>query len=225
MAKKGLEVREMSPELLDHQIDALVELGKDRLADVLTTHRLAVEKNGTMELSRKMWAELDEARQVYEQTYNGIAAIPLTVDAIEDVFNTIAMAVGEEPLPAPLEEDPPEFIPPELAEEIKQEERKLSGAPTCACGCGYFTKGGTYLPGHDAKHKGKLMRAYYEGDETAGLILNLKGWMKFFHAFARNEDKRRRRAGQARCQICGRPLFDEESVEAGIGPVCAGKHQ
>jgi hypothetical protein len=32
----------------------------------------------------------------------------------------------------------------------------------CGCGCGGSTKGGEFLPGHDARHKGNLKRAYLD---------------------------------------------------------------
>lgn len=122
------------------------------------------------------------------------------------------------------------FIPQEVLDEADPDaELDAPAFPLCHCGCGGRTKGGRYIPGHDARHKGRLMReAFYlegtEKGEASLLELQLRGWMKFYPAFAKNEAKRARRANLKRCEICGRPLSDEESIERGIGPVCAGKH-
>lgn len=46
---------------------------------------------------------------------------------------------------------------------------------SCLC-CGEPTKGGKYLPGHDAKHKGKLQRLAKEGEIAAIAALVEHGW-------------------------------------------------
>ena len=50
---------------------------------------------------------------------------------------------------------------------------------SCGCGCGGQTKGGRYLPGHDAKHKGILIKkAKARGPDSiqAGQELVDRGW-------------------------------------------------
>lgn len=42
--------------------------------------------------------------------------------------------------------------------------------------CGLPTRGGKFLPGHDATLKGQLKRAAEEGSQTAGIELVLRGW-------------------------------------------------
>ena len=37
----------------------------------------------------------------------------------------------------------------------------------CACGCGGMTKGGTWIPGHDAKYASMLLQAIRSGQITA----------------------------------------------------------
>jgi hypothetical protein len=37
----------------------------------------------------------------------------------------------------------------------------------CACGCGELTRGGEFLPGHDARFRGRLLRQIDAGDESA----------------------------------------------------------
>jgi hypothetical protein len=37
----------------------------------------------------------------------------------------------------------------------------------CDCGCGGETRGGRYLPGHDAKHRSNLLQAHDLGDAGA----------------------------------------------------------
>ena len=56
---------------------------------------------------------------------------------------------------------------------------KKRGPRECACGCGGMTKGGRFLPGHDAKRKGSLIRAVREkgpGALAAGQELVKRGW-------------------------------------------------
>ena len=53
----------------------------------------------------------------------------------------------------------------------------------CDCGCGDQTKGGRFLPGHDARLKGRLLTQLREGnarDRTqAEKRLRDNGWDKF----------------------------------------------
>lgn len=37
----------------------------------------------------------------------------------------------------------------------------------CGCGCGEMTRGGDFLPGHDARFRGRLLKAIDGGDESA----------------------------------------------------------
>lgn len=52
---------------------------------------------------------------------------------------------------------------------------KKSATPReCACGCGEMTGGGTFRPGHDARHKGNLLRAIRAGgDEGTAALTEL----------------------------------------------------
>ncbi len=57
----------------------------------------------------------------------------------------------------------------------KAELRALRGATgktksdpkPCGCGCGEMTRGGDFLPGHDARFRGRLLTAIDAGDESA----------------------------------------------------------
>lgn len=40
----------------------------------------------------------------------------------------------------------------------KPRQRKVATPQECRCGCGDMTKGGNYLPGHDARHAGQVAR-------------------------------------------------------------------
>jgi len=64
----------------------------------------------------------------------------------------------------------------------------MSDAPYCLCGCGTKTKGGTFVPGHDARYKSQLIdRALGTDPEAATEAVQLlegRGWIKFL-------DKRR----------------------------------
>lgn len=52
----------------------------------------------------------------------------------------------------------------------------------CHCGCGGSTKGGRYLPGHDAKHKAALVGDARKGSKRAANKLEKLGWAKFLEA-------------------------------------------
>ena len=53
--------------------------------------------------------------------------------------------------------------------------RKTEPKP-CADGCGAMTRGGDFLPGHDARHKGRLLTAARSGDAAARAELLERGW-------------------------------------------------
>jgi hypothetical protein len=59
---------------------------------------------------------------------------------------------------------------------------KKQVTPSCHCGCGGITKGGRYLPGHDAKHKKALVEAALAGGKRAANKLEKLGWGKFLKA-------------------------------------------
>jgi hypothetical protein len=50
-----------------------------------------------------------------------------------------------------------------------------SDTPVCLCGCGDRTKGGTFLPGHDARLRGKLIRKEIRGTAAP------RSWLKKAH--------------------------------------------
>ena len=52
-------------------------------------------------------------------------------------------------------------------------------APICLCGCEGQTKGGRFLPGHDAKLKKALLAAARAGKKRAANKLEKLGWSKF----------------------------------------------
>ena len=52
-------------------------------------------------------------------------------------------------------------------------------APECLCGCGGHTKGGRFLPGHDAKLKKALVADARAGKKRAKNKLEKLGWSKF----------------------------------------------
>lgn len=55
--------------------------------------------------------------------------------------------------------------------------------PYCLCGCGIRTKGGTFVPGHDARYKSQLIAMAMGDDEIAAAeaarILEARGWTRF----------------------------------------------
>jgi len=67
----------------------------------------------------------------------------------------------------------------------KPPEKKEKGIPMCMCECGGVTRGGRFLPGHDAKHKSFLINAAIAGDITKVPIIESFGWGKFLAAKAK----------------------------------------
>lgn len=70
-----------------------------------------------------------------------------------------------------------------LEAELKQKRKPVVRGPgrpttgTCEC-CGETTRGGRFLPGHDARYKAKLKRAWKDGDADAHKELQTRGWVK-----------------------------------------------
>jgi hypothetical protein len=66
---------------------------------------------------------------------------------------------------------------------VAKELREATAAPRrpgrdCECACGGTTRGGRFLPGHDAKLKGRLLRQAADGDQGARDELRRRGWEK-----------------------------------------------
>ena len=57
-----------------------------------------------------------------------------------------------------------------------------SNSPKCQCGCEATTKGGRFLPGHDAKLKSALVKEALGGSKRAVTKLEKLGWKKFLDA-------------------------------------------
>jgi hypothetical protein len=53
---------------------------------------------------------------------------------------------------------------------------KAKAGRVCDCGCNGTTKGGRFLPGHDASLKSKLLKRLDAGDHEAQEILIENGW-------------------------------------------------
>lgn len=54
--------------------------------------------------------------------------------------------------------------------------------PTCECGCGATTRGGRYVPGHDARRRRDLIESALGGSKRAETILRKLGWSHFLDA-------------------------------------------
>lgn len=65
---------------------------------------------------------------------------------------------------------------------MNRKTREKRSSPKCECGCEGVTKGGRFLPGHDAKLKKSLIEAALEGKKRAENRLNQLGWTKFLDA-------------------------------------------
>jgi hypothetical protein len=105
----------------------------------------------------------------------------------------------------------------------KKSRTKTVVAPLCECGCGADTKGGRFLPGHDAKLKKVLIEAALGGSKRATTKLGTLGWSKFLDAkretLAKKEQpkarvpRRGRRSGEA--QAAGKEQQTETSRRRG----------
>jgi hypothetical protein len=65
----------------------------------------------------------------------------------------------------------------------------------CACGCEELTRGGDFLPGHDQRFRGAMLRAIDAGDEAA--IAALLRFPKLLHGLTES-DLRERLGAEAR---------------------------
>lgn len=76
-----------------------------------------------------------------------------------------------------------------MATKTKPKLRSLTAratAPRCACNCGETTQGGHYKPGHDAKHRSRLLMTARQrsGKVAQNALQQLKehGWLSTAHA-------------------------------------------
>lgn len=60
--------------------------------------------------------------------------------------------------------------------------KRKTNTPECLCGCGGRTKGGRFLPGHDAKLKKALVADARAGKKRARNKLARLGWSKFLES-------------------------------------------
>lgn len=256
MTTSTKEPRYLARDELETMIRDLREVNRNRLADVLMTYRSDADKGEPVYMTPDQWARIDGVLSPEEVLTEPPAPedidLPEALDFLANAGMNVVVIDEEGVYEGVLHNDDSievdrkmdlllddrtkfskdgntAFIPQEVLDEVDPDsELDAPAFPVCGCGCGNRTKGGRYLPGHDAKHKGRLMRTVFYGSgeeaEASELELQLRGWLKFYPAFAKNESKRARRANLKRCEICGRPLFDEESIERGVGPVCAGRH-
>ena len=74
--------------------------------------------------------------------------------------------------------------------------------PDCICECGGQTKGGEFLPGHDARYKSALLKRYIENDDSEALmILTRRKWTKFIEASKRQAKIKAERAEKAKVRV------------------------
>lgn len=79
---------------------------------------------------------------------------------------------------------------------------------TCLCGCNKETRGGTFLPGHDAKYKSTLVKRALDDDAEALRLLEERGWLKFLDKSREAAGKRQDRADGVRSTLA----IDEEDT-------------
>jgi hypothetical protein len=71
----------------------------------------------------------------------------------------------------------------------------------CECGCGGTTKGGAFIPGHDAKRKSYLINAAKAGDADALAELDERNWMHFYDKSVARRDEPKVRKSRTREEL------------------------
>lgn len=92
-------------------------------------------------------------------------------------------------------------------------------APCCDCGCGAATRGGRYLPGHDAKHKKQLIDDALHGSKRAESKLAKLGWTKFLEAKRQVQAKPGRKPRTADHPVATPPRRRGRPPKSGFLPV------
>lgn len=96
--------------------------------------------------------------------------------------------------------------------QTKQQNTTTKEPQDCGCGCGGKTGGGKFLPGHDAKLKGRLIREAREGNKKAIASLKDLGWAKYIPAVepkAKKTKKGEPAAEQAAPVVTPEPTLSE----------------
>jgi hypothetical protein len=75
--------------------------------------------------------------------------------------------------------------------------------PECLCGCGGRTKGGRFLPGHDAKLKKALVADVRAGKKRARNKLEKLGWSKFLEKARAKRNPARMPCDSSRASVAG----------------------
>lgn len=84
-----------------------------------------------------------------------------------------------ERLKAEIGDEMDEFERPLEEDQNRRRTQKRTASPRpCDCGCSGVTRGGLFLPGHDAKLKSSLHKDTAAGDESARAELERRGWLK-----------------------------------------------
>jgi hypothetical protein len=68
----------------------------------------------------------------------------------------------------------------------------------CVCGCGGTTKGGAFLPGHDARHKSTLFREARAGNADALAEIDQRNWMHLYDKSVAKRDEPAARKSRSR---------------------------
>jgi hypothetical protein len=68
----------------------------------------------------------------------------------------------------------------------------------CVCGCGGTTKGGDFLPGHDARHKSNLFKEARAGNTDALAEIDRRNWMHLYDKSVAKRDEPTARPSRSR---------------------------
>jgi hypothetical protein len=68
----------------------------------------------------------------------------------------------------------------------------------CVCGCAGTTKGGDFLPGHDARHKSALFREARAGSAEALAEIDQRNWMHLYDKSVAKRDEPAARKSRSR---------------------------
>lgn len=109
--------------------------------------------------------------------------------------------------------DLPQIFKPSRSKEAKSPKPKLPPR-RCVCSCGEMTKGGEFLPGHDARYKSALIREVKAGgNDEARAELERRGWTKFLDKSLNNDRvQAERRSGIRPAKVRESVSSDEEGT-------------
>lgn len=146
-------------------------------ASIFTSILQEMGENGDAPVQKTLAKKLDKSYDGADPAGDVTTIVKVLLSGPEDrAVNASLERTGQEYLMVdPVTIEKAEKEAPKQAS--KRSSRPAAEPKECACGCGGMTSGGTWLPGHDAKHKSKLItRTRQELDESAADEMVERNW-------------------------------------------------